>query len=142
MTQAKSGDSVCVHYTGTLDDGTLFDSSRQREPLEFTIGSGMVIPGFEKAAVGMSVGQSKTFTIPCAEAYGERSEELIYVVERTELPQGVEPAPGMALEAQGPDGQPFRLNVTAVDEGTVTLDANHPRAGQDLTFEIELMAIG
>jgi len=92
--------------------------------------------------VGMSVGQSKPFTIPSAEAYGERSEELVYVVDRAELPQGVDPTPGMALEAQGPDGQPFRLNVTAVDEATVTLDANHPLAGQDLTFEIELVAIG
>lgn len=142
MAQAKDGDSVKIHYTGTLDDGTVFDSSQGREPLEFVIGSGMVIPGFEKAAVGMETGDSKKFTITSDEAYGQRNDELIYVVDRSELPDNIDPEPGMALEAQGPDGQPFRLNVTAVEDTKVTLDANHPLAGMDLTFEIELVEVG
>lgn len=141
MAQAKNGDTVKIHYTGSLEDGTVFDSSAGREPLEFTLGEGAVIPGFEKAAVGMDAGEKKKFTIPCDEAYGERNEELIYVVDKSELPQGIDPEPGMALQAQGPDGQPFLLNVTAVAEEKVTLDANHPLAGKDLTFEIELVAV-
>ena len=142
MAQAKNGDTVKVHYTGSLDDGTVFDSSDGREPLEFVLGSGAVIPGFEKAALDMGTGESKKFTIPCDEAYGEQNDELIYVVDQSELPDGIAPEPGMALEAQGPDGEPFRLNVTAVDNGKVTLDANHPLAGKDLTFEITLVEIG
>lgn len=142
MAQAKDGDNVKIHYSGSLNDGTVFDTSSGRDPLEFVLGSGMVIPGFDKAVSGMAPGESKKVTIPCDEAYGDRNDEMIYVVDKAELPQGIDPEPGMALEAQGPDGQPFRLNVTAVDGDKVTLDANHPLAGQDLTFEIELVEIG
>ena len=142
MSQAKTGDTVTVQYTGTLEDGTVFDSSQNREPLTFTIGSGDLIPGFEKAVVGMEPGQTRTATFAPDEAYGERSDELVFSIPRDQLPDEVDPEVGDRLEAKDPDGNRFAVSVAALDGDTVTLDANHPLAGRDLTFEIELVEIG
>jgi peptidylprolyl isomerase len=142
MSQAKTGDTVTVQYTGTLEDGTVFDSSQNREPLTFTIGSGDLIPGFEKAVVGMEPGQTRTATFAPDEAYGERSDELVFSIPRDQLPDEVDPEVGDRLEAKDPDGNRFTVSVAALDGDTVTLDANHPLAGRDLTFEIELVEIG
>lgn len=136
-----SGDTVKVHYTGTLGDGTVFNSSQGRDPLSFTVGSGQVIPGFDSAVAGMNVGDSKTFTIPCAEAYGEHDPRMVQDVPRSEMPADMEIAVGMRLSARGPDGREIALVVNDVTDETVRLDANHPLAGQDLTFAIELVAI-
>ena len=141
MTQAKSGDTVRIHYTGTLDDGTQFDSSAGRDPLEFALGGGQVIPGFDKAVDGMTVGDSKTVTIPPEDAYGQRHDQLVQQVPRTALPEDMEPAVGMHLQSQSPDGQVMNLVVAEVGEESVMLDANHPLAGQALTFSIELVEI-
>ena len=141
MSEAKTGDTVTVQYTGTLEDGTVFDSSENREPLSFTIGSGDLIPGFEEAVVGMEPGDTRTATFGPEEAYGERSDELVFSIGRDKLPDSVEPEVGDRLEAKDPDGNKFAVSVAAVEEQTVTLDANHPLAGRDLTFEIELVAI-
>jgi peptidylprolyl isomerase len=149
MAQAQSGNKVKVHYTGRLEDGTVFDSSECREddcgcetgPLEFTIGEGNVIPGFENAVVGMSVGEEKTFTIPVAEAYGERVEEMVAQVPRSELPADMTPELGMQLEVTQEGGNTFPVVITEVTETMVTLDANHPLAGRALTFDIRLVEI-
>ncbi|HEY5644255.1 MAG TPA: peptidylprolyl isomerase [Woeseiaceae bacterium] len=141
MTQAKAGDTVRIHYTGTLDNGTRFDSSEGREPLEFNLGGGQVIPGFDAAVDGMAVGESKTVTIPAAEAYGERHEQLVQQVPREMLPDTIEPAVGMQLQSQSPEGQVMNLVVTEVTDAAITVDANHPLAGQALTFSIELVEI-
>ena len=141
MTQAKSGDTVRIHYTGTLDDGTQFDSSSGRDPLEFALGGGQVIPGFDGAVDGMAVGESKTVTIPAEEAYGQRHEQLVQQVSRSALPEDMEPAVGMQLQSQSPEGQVMMLVVTEVEEESITVDANHPLAGQALTFAIELVEI-
>jgi len=141
MSQAKSGDTVKIHYTGTLGDGTEFDSSAGREPLEFAIGSGQVIPGFDSAVDGMTVGDSKTVTIPAGEAYGERHDQLVQEVPKTALPDDMKPEIGMQLQSQGPDGQVMNLQVTAVEVESITVDGNHPLAGQALTFAIELVEI-
>ena len=142
MSQAKSGDTVKIHYTGTLDDGTQFDSSEGREPLEFELGAGQVIPGFDSAVDGMAVGEQKTVNIPAAEAYGERNDEMIQDVPKTALPGDMEPEVGMGLQAQSPDGQVMQLTVTAVAEDTITVDGNHPLAGKPLNFDITLVEIG
>lgn len=141
MTQAKSGDTVRIHYTGTLDDGTQFDSSAARDPLEFALGKGQVIPGFDNAVNGMSVGDNKTVTIPPEEAYGLRHDQLIQEVPRNVLPEDVTPAIGMQLQSQGPEGQVMDLFITAVEPESITVDANHPLSGQALTFAIELVEI-
>jgi peptidylprolyl isomerase len=141
MSQAKTGDTVRVHYTGTLDDGSQFDSSAGREPLEFALGSGQVIPGFDTAVAGMSVGESRSVRIPAEDAYGARHDELISDVPRSALPQDLEPAVGMHLQAQGPDGQVMQLLVVAVAEESFTVDGNHPLAGETLNFDIELVEI-
>jgi FKBP-type peptidyl-prolyl cis-trans isomerase 2 len=141
MTKAKHGDRVRVHYTGSLDDGTLFDSSRERAPLEFTLGDGQLIKGFELAVDGMSSGETKTVTIPAVEAYGPHREELVNDLPRSKIPPEIELNTGLQLEAQNPDGQSVRFVVAAFDAETVTLDGNHPLAGQDLTFEIEVVEI-
>ena len=141
MAQAKSGDTVRIHYTGTLDDGTQFDSSTGRDPLEFALGGGQVIPGFDNAVDGMSVGDSKTVTVPPGEAYGERHEQLVQQVPRSALPEDIEPAVGMQLQSQSPDGQIMNLVVVQVEDESITLDANHPLSGQALTFAIELVEI-
>jgi len=141
MTQAKTGDTVRIHYTGTLDDGTQFDSSDGRDPLEFALGGGQVIPGFDTAVDGMAVGENKSVTIQPAEAYGERHDQLLQQVPRSSLPEDMEPAVGMQLQSQGPDGQVMNLVVTEVEDDSITVDANHPLAGQALTFAIELVEI-
>jgi peptidylprolyl isomerase len=141
MSQAKSGDNVKIHYTGTLEDGTEFDSSAGREPLAFALGTGQVIAGFDNAVDGMTVGESKTVTIPAGEAYGDRHEQLVQQVPKTALPEEMKPEVGMQLQSQSPDGQVMNLVVTGVEEDSITVDANHPLAGQALTFAIELVAI-
>jgi peptidylprolyl isomerase len=141
MTQAKSGDTVRIHYTGTLEDGTQFDSSDGRDPLEFALGGGQVIPGFDSAVDGMAVGENKSVTIQPDQAYGERHEQLIQQVPKSVLPEDMEPAVGMQLQSQSPDGQVMNLVITDVADETITVDANHPLAGQPLTFAIELVEI-
>ena len=138
---ARDGNTVKVHYTGTLEDGTTFDTSVGREPLEFTLGAGKMIPGFEKAVYGLAVGESKTVTILAEEAYGPYRPDLVAVVEREQLPAGLEPEVGQQLHAQQTDGSTARVLVTDVSETTITLDANHSLAGKDLTFEIKLVEI-
>ncbi len=141
MSSPQLGQKVRVHYTGTLEDGTQFDSSAGREPLEFTLGEGQVIPGFESALAEMSVGETKTVNIPADQAYGAHQPELVQKVEREQIPAEIELALGAQLQAQGPDGQVFRLVVIELDEATATLDGNHPLAGKALTFELELVEI-
>lgn len=141
MSQAKSGDTVKIHYTGTLDDGTRFDSSKGREPLEFEIGSGQVIPGFDKAVEGMSIGEEKSVNIASDDAYGPHHAQMVQEVPKSALPQGLEPQQGMGLQAQGQDGQPINLLVTEVGEDSITVDGNHPLAGENLNFDIELVDI-
>lgn len=141
MSQAKQGDKVQLHYTGKLDDGTQFDSSAGREPLEFDVGGGQIIPGLDKAVEGMAVGDAKSVRIPAEEAYGSRHEQLVQEVPRSALPEGIEPTVGMRLQTPGPDGQPIQLVVTAVGEETITVDGNHPLAGEALNFDIELVEI-
>lgn len=150
QTKAKKGDKVKVHYTGRLKGGEVFDSSECAEeecgcdagPLEFIIGKGQVIPGFEKAVVGMSKGESKTITILAVEAYGERNEEMVVTVDRSCVPEDMTPEIGMQVEVAQEDGQDFPVTITEMSETHLTLDANHPLAGQDLTFDIRLVEIG
>ena len=136
---AKDGNTVKVHYTGKLDDGTTFDTSVESEPLEFTIGAGQMIPGFEGAVRGMQVGQVKTVTIPAEEAYGSHNEDMVLVVERDKLPDNLNPVVGQQLQMQQENGNTAVVVVTDVSDTTITLDANHPLAGKALTFEIELV---
>lgn len=142
MSEAKTGDTVQVHYRGTLDDGSEFDSSAGREPLSFTVGGGQVIGGFDDAVTGMVIGDKKTVEIACVEAYGPARDDLINQIERERIPDHIELAEGLQLQAGGPGGAPSVVIVIAFDDTTVTLDANHPLAGKDLTFEIELVAVG
>jgi peptidylprolyl isomerase len=139
MAQAKRGDTVKVHYVGTFEDGTVFDTSREREPLPFTIGQGEVIPGFEEAVIGMNPGESKKIVIPAENAYGPRHEEMVLVVDRQHLPEGVDPQVGQQYQIPQSDGQSIIVTVTDTSESSVTLDGNHPLAGRELTFEIELI---
>ncbi len=141
MSQAKAGSSVKIHYTGTLDDGTQFDSSAGRDPLAFELGSGQVIPGFDKAVDGMTVGDSKTVNIPAEDAYGPHQPAMVQDVPKNALPDDLEPAEGMGLQAQGPDGQLVNLVITEVKEESITVDGNHPLAGKALNFDIELVSI-
>ncbi|PSB35662.1 FKBP-type peptidyl-prolyl cis-trans isomerase [Stenomitos frigidus] len=141
MAQVKTGDTVKVHYTGKLDDGTVFDSSAEREPLEFTLGTGSIIPGFERAVLGMSLGESKTEVIPTDDAYGPHLEEMVVVVDRQQMPAEIEPQIGQQLQLQQQDGQVLPVVITDVSDASVTLDANHPLAGEALTFDIELVEI-
>ncbi len=141
MTQAKPGDTVKVNYTGRLDDGTVFDSSLHSGPLEFTIGDGQLIPGFENAVIGMSPGETKTQKIRAEEAYGPHADFLVIEVDRRRVPPDLDPEVGDRLQLQHPDGRVTPVLVTAVTENSITLDANHPLAGKDLTFDIELLEI-
>jgi len=141
MAEAKDGDTVKVHYTGRLGDGTVFDSTRDRDPLEFTIGQGQIIPGFERAVLGMSEGQSKTAQVSAEQAYGVYREEMLVSVQLDRLPEGFEPEVGKRLQLRHSEGQWIGVVVAEVSGETVTLDANHPLAGQDLTFDIELMEV-
>ena len=142
MSEAKKGDTVRVHYTGRLGDGSEFDSSTDGDPLEFTIGEQQVIPGFEKAVVGMSPGQTKTETIVAANAYGEYHPDHVFKVDRGLFPEHITPETGMRLMMSRPDsGEGMAVTVKSVAGEEVTLDANHPLAGKDLTFEIKLVEI-
>ena len=138
---AKDGDTVKVHYKGTLEDGSVFDTSRGGEPLEFILGGGNVIVGFDKAVNGMQVGEIKTVTIPAEEAYGPHYDEMVLVIERDKLPEGLVPNIGQQLEIRQSDGRTVEVVVTDVSEVSITVDANHPMAGKDLMFEIELVEI-
>jgi peptidylprolyl isomerase len=135
----EDGSTVKVHYTGTLDDGTVFDTSVEREPLEFTLGEGKVIPGFEAAVKDMEVGQSKTVTIPAEEAYGQHRSDLLVPIEKSQLPEGLNPEVGQRLQMQKTNGQMSIVTVTDVAEKAITIDANHPLAGKNLTFELDLV---
>lgn len=141
MPTAKNGDTVEVHYTGTLEDGTVFDSSEGREPLTFTLGSGQVISGFEEAALGMEVGETRKARLDVEEAYGERRDDLVLEVPREQLPEELDVDLGSALQLQQPDGRAVPVTVTALDEEKVTLDANHPLSGKPLEFELTLVGI-
>ena len=141
MAQAKKGDKVLVHYTGTYDDGTVFDSSVERGPLEVTIGTGMVIPGFDRALVDMEPGQKKTVNIPVDEAYGPRAEELIAEIKREQIPADIPLEIGQQLQLSLADGGEAIVLIVDLTDTTVTLDANHPMAGLDLNFELELVEI-
>jgi len=141
MAQANSGDTVKIAYTGKLNDGTVFDSSEGRDPLEFVIGENTIIPTLEASVIGMSIGDKATVEVTAENAYGPHQPDAIQTVERSMIPAEVELAIGAQLQATAPDGQVLVLTVSAVEETTVTLDGNHPLAGQDLTFDIELMEI-
>lgn len=141
MSQAKPGDNVKIHYDGSLDDGTRFDSSAGRDPLEFTLGSGQVIPGFDNAVAGMAVGEKKSIRIPSEEAYGEHSDELIQQVPKNALPEELEVSVGMPLQATGPDGEVVNMMVIEINDDSIQVDANHPLAGKTLNFDIELVEL-
>ena len=141
MSTVKSGDAVKVHYTGKFDDGDVFDSSEGREPLAFTVGAGEVIPGFDQALVGMQIGETKSVVIPPEQAYGERINELVQTIDRNQFNlEGVEPELGMAIEMRTPQGS-IPLVVTELTDTSVTLDANHPLAGEELHFALTLVEI-
>ncbi len=142
MQQVKSGDTVKVHYHGKLTDGTTFDSSEGREPLEFTVGNGDVIKGFDDGVTGMSVGQKKTVHIPADDAYGQKDENRIVEFPKTNFPPDLKPEVGMQLNMTNGSGQVIPVVIHEVGQDTVMLDANHPLAGQDLVFDIELVDIG
>ncbi|WP_305045397.1 FKBP-type peptidyl-prolyl cis-trans isomerase [Geoalkalibacter sp.] len=139
MAQLKSGDTAKVHYTGTLDDGTVFDSSREREPLEFQVGAGQLIAGFDEGVLGMSLGETRNIHIPAEKAYGPHREELVIDVDRRQFPQDITPEVGRQLQTEDNHGHPLIVTITAIDGDKVTLDANHPLAGKNLNFEIELV---
>jgi len=141
MVKAKTGDTVSVHYTGKLDDGTIFDTSADREPLQFTIGEKQVISGFEQAVIGMEPGDSKSTRIPAEEAYGPHYDEMVVTLDKGHLPEGVEPEVEQRFQLRQPDGQTFIAKVTDIGESSITLDANHPLAGEALTFDIQLTGI-
>ncbi len=141
MAEAQKGDTVHIHYTGRLDDGTVFDTSENRDPLGFVLGEGKVIPGFEAAVQGMAEGEQKTATIESEQAYGPRRDELLLEVERERMPDDLEPEVGQPLQMQTADGQTVQVTIVKVEEEQVVLDANHPLAGKDLTFDIELVKI-
>jgi len=141
MTQAKKGDTVQVHYTGRLSDGSVFDSSLEREPLEFQVGAAMVIEGFDTAVAGMAVGETKTVVIPPEQAYGDYRKELTIEVGREQIPPNITPEIGMMLSIRLEDGSTPHVHISALDEKTVTLDGNHPLAGKELTFELALVKI-
>ena len=141
MSQAALGHTVKVHYTGTLDDGSQFDTSRGREPLTVTIGKGELIPGFEQALLGMAEGESKSVTIESDDAYGPHRSELVQEIERSLIPPEMDLEVGGSVMVRGPDEQPMRLLIRELSEDSVTLDANHPLAGENLTFDLELVQI-
>ena len=142
MSEVKAGDTVAIHYTGTLLDGTTFDSSDGREPLSFEVGAGVVIPGLDRELPGMTVGEKKNVRIACVDAYGPINPAMRQSIPREGIPEDIPLEIGTQLQMQTPDGHPLPVTVMAVDEATVTLDANHPLAGQDLVFDFEVVSIG
>jgi FKBP-type peptidyl-prolyl cis-trans isomerase 2 len=142
MTQVKKGDTVKVHYTGKLTDGTVFDSSDGREPLEFKVGDGKLIRGFDEGVVGMQVDENKTINIDAAEAYGDVREDLIIDVPKSQLPPDLKPEVGMELVSQQPDGQQVVVTVKELKPEAIVIDANHKLAGKDLIFDVKLVEIG
>lgn len=141
MSQIKQNDTVRVHYTGKLVDGQVFDSSLEREPLEFTLGQGQLIPGFEKGLLDMKVNEKKTITIPADEAYGQPRAELVQEVDKSQLPAEIKPEVGMGLVSTSPEGQEMNLMVTEVKDSSIVVDGNHPLAGKDLVFDLEVVEI-
>lgn len=141
MTRAKKGNKVKVHYTGTLDDGTMFDSSFSREPMKFTLGEGTVLSGFENAVLGLDEGQKTSVGIAAADAYGEYRDELVMRINRGDLPDEIKPQIGMTLQASAPDGFTSNVTILEIGDDTVTIDANHPLAGKNLNFEIKLVEV-
>lgn len=141
MTQVKEGDTVRIHYTGTLADGATFDSSEGRDPLEFTVGSGQIIPGLDAALPGMAIGEKKTVAVVADEAYGQHDPNAKQSVPRADIPDNIPLDPGTQLQVQTQEGQVMPVTVAEVTEEQVILDANHPLAGKDLTFAIELVEI-
>ena len=141
MAEAMEGNTVRVHYTGKLDDGTVFDSSVGGDPLEFTIGQGQMIPGFERGVVGMEEGETRTLVIAADQAYGVHRPDGVFEIDRSEIPTTIPLEVGMQLQATGPGGRPVTMTVAALSDDKITMDANHPLAGKDLTFEIELVGI-
>ena len=141
MSQVKENNTVKVHYTGKLENGQVFDSSLEREPLEITLGKGMLIPGFEKGILSMEVNEKKTIKIPKNEAYGDVQKELFHPVPKENLPEEIKPEVGMGLMSTNPDGSERQLRVAEVNEDHIVVDANHPLAGKDLTFDLELVEI-
>ncbi|MGB8623086.1 MAG: peptidylprolyl isomerase [Paracoccaceae bacterium] len=141
MTQVKPGDKVRIHYTGTLADGTTFDSSADRDPLEFTVGSGEIIPGLDSAVPGMAAGEKKTVEVAAGDAYGDHNPEAKQAIPREQVPEDIPLEVGTQLQLQTPEGQVMPVVVAEVTDAQVVLDANHPLAGKDLTFDIELVEI-
>jgi len=141
MQQVKKGDTIKVHYHGKLVDGTTFDSSEGREPLEFEVGGGMVIQGFDQGVTGMTIGEKKTVQIPADEAYGPKQEDMIMEFPRDKFPADMVPEVGLQLNMSNGQGQDFPVVIAEVQESIVILDANHPLAGQDLIFDLELVEI-
>lgn len=141
MKTIQNNDTVEVHYTGRLEDGQIFDSSEGREPLKFTMGQGQLIPGFETGILDMAVNEKKVIFIPKDAAYGDRNDDMLHEVQRSQLPQDMEPQLGMPLVSQGPDGQEMHFIIAEINETTIIVDGNHPLAGKDLSFEIEVISI-
>jgi peptidylprolyl isomerase len=141
MTEASSGNTVRIHYTGRLTDGTEFDTSAGSEPLEFELGAGQIISGLDEAVTGMKVGETSTVTVPADKAYGPHHPEAVSAVPRENIPEGIALEPGLRLQAQREDGTALALTVVEIGEDRVTLDANHPLAGRDLVFELELVEV-
>lgn len=141
MKTISQNDQVTIHYTGTLNDGEQFDSSVGKDPLTFEVGGGQVIPGFETAVVGMKVDETKKFTIPSDQAYGEVNEELVYNIDRNTIPDTIQPEKGMRLVSNLEDGRQIPVTIMDVTEETIVLDANHPLAGKDLTFDIKIVGV-
>ncbi|MEJ2203787.1 MAG: peptidylprolyl isomerase [Gemmatimonadota bacterium] len=141
MASAVEGDTVRIHYTGRLDDGTIFDTSEGREPLEFTVGSGQVISGFDSAVAGMEVNDEKTVTIPPEEAYGPRRDDLMLPMSRSHLPEELDPRVGQRLQMSSPEGRTFQVTVAEIHPDRLVLDANHPLAGQSLIFDLQLVSV-
>jgi FKBP-type peptidyl-prolyl cis-trans isomerase 2 len=141
MAEAKTGDLIRAHYTIKLEDGTVFDSSLEREPLLFSIGKGDVIPGFENTVTGMKEGETKTVSIPPKDAYGNYVDNLVFVLKRSDLPPDIEPKLGVMLHGQSESGESISGTIKEIKEKTITLDVNHPLAGKTLIFEIKLLEI-
>ena len=141
MTRAKNGDTVKVHYMGRLEDGRVFETTKNHQPLEFVMGSGKIIPGFEKSVLGMEVGDTKTIRIPPDEAYGPRRQDLIVDIKKSDFPDNIRPAIGQRLQIRQPNGHFIDVIIMDMNEDLVTLDANHPLAGNSLIFDVELVEI-